>query len=180
VGLGYQETEVRKPAATSKWTIAKDGTLWRRVVPSPVPQAIVGSDVIETLVISGAIVNCAGGGGIPVTRDVDGRLRGVEAVNEKDLATEVIAWEIHVDVMLLLTDVAGVVSEYATPEQRLILDATERELRAIRFSAGSMGPKVEAAYRFVKVTGRRAAIGSPDDALGLLAATSGISVVANR
>jgi carbamate kinase len=177
VGVGFEEVEARRLAETGRWTIAQDGDRWRRVVASPDPVAIVESSTIQALANDGAIVICAGGGGIPVRRSVDGHLSGVEAVIDKDLATALIARDFLADVMLILTDVPGIFCHYGTPEQRVIRLATAKELRAMTFSAGSMGPKVEAACRFVEATGQRAVIGMLDDAQGLLEGTSGTTVV---
>jgi carbamate kinase len=179
VGRGYAEGEAPSPAG-SEWTIKQDGLLWRRVVASPEPLEVVEIETIKELAASGTIVVCAGGGGIPVARGANGALRGVEAVIDKDLATAVIARGIDAHVMLLLTDVAAVLADYGTPSERPIRSATVNELRALNFPAGSMGPKVESACRFVEATGRRAAIGSFDDSLELLNGTAGTSVVASK
>lgn len=179
VGLGYEETEARRLAALNDWSIARDGERWRRVVASPDPRAVLGLASVEVLVREGVIVVCAGGGGIPVTRTPDGSYEGIEAVIDKDLATAVIARDLHADVMLILTDVEGVMRDYATPRQQLITKATPRELRARDFAAGSMGPKVDAACRFVEKTGMRAVIGLLDESLGLLDGSSGTTVIAN-
>jgi len=113
-----------------------------------------------------------------VVRDERGLLRGAEAVIDKDLATALLAWTIDADLMLLLTDVPGVLEGFRTPDERLIRSARVSELRAGSFASGSMGPKVEAACRFAESTGRRAAIGSLDDVIGLIEGTSGTSVLA--
>ena len=166
MGVGFEEVEARRLAETGRWTIAPDGDRWRRVVASPDPVAIVESSAIQ-----------AQANPPPVRRSVDGHLSGVEAVIDKDLATALIARDFLADVMLILTDVPGIFCDYGTPEQRVIRLATAKELRAMTFSAGSMGPKVEAACRFVEATGQRAVIGMLDDAQGLLAGTSGTTVV---
>ncbi|MGA7834407.1 MAG: carbamate kinase [Acidimicrobiales bacterium] len=179
VGLGYEEAEAHRLAELNHWAIAHDGARWRRVVASPEPLAVLGLMAVETLAKSGALVICAGGGGIPVVRSPDGRLSGVEAVIDKDLATAVVAQELHADVMLILTDVPGVMADFGTPEQSVISRVSAKELRDMSFSPGSMGPKVEAACRFVEGTGHRAVIGLLDDPLGLLEGSSGTTVVAH-
>ena len=179
VGRGYAADEAR-PTAGSGWTMRQDGQLWRRVVASPEPLEAVEVATIKELVASGTIVVCAGGGGIPVARDAMGNLRGVEAVIDKDLATAVIARDVTADAMLILTDVAAVLADYGTVNEHPIRTATVSELRALSFPAGSMGPKVEAACRFVESTGGRSAIGSFDDSLELLHGTAGTTVVASR
>jgi carbamate kinase len=147
------------------------------VVPSPAPCRIVEIDVIRLLCEQGVIVTCAGGGGIPVVEDRFGRRRGVEAVIEKDLASSLLADELDADGLVLLTDVDGVYDGWGTPAARRIARATPDELRSRPLPAGSMGPKVEAACRFVeRGPDRFAAIGSIDDALSLVAGRVGTTV----
>ena len=158
------------------WTIATDGDHHRRVVPSPEPLEIVELPAIKLLVDSGALVVCTGGGGIPVVKEDDGKLRGVEAVIDKDLAGELLARSLGADVFLMLTDVPAVQLEWGTPQARTIHRATPEELRAQSFPAGSMGPKIDAACRFVERTGGIAAIGALDDAVQILAGKAGTTI----
>jgi carbamate kinase len=176
VGRGYTEEEAQRVGA-GRWALRHDGVLWRRVVPSPEPQRVVEIDTIKRLMDDGTVVVCAGGGGIPVARNSSGHLEGVEAVIDKDLAAALIARDVGADSLLLLTDVASVMRDFATANQRPISRATVEELHALSFPAGSMGPKVEAACRFVKASGKSAAIGTFDDAPGLLAGTAGTTVI---
>jgi carbamate kinase len=176
VGRGYEEDEARRRAMAGQWTIRQDGPLWRRVVASPEPLEVVEHATIESLVHAGTIVVCVGGGGVPVVRDQQGKLLGVEAVIDKDLATSLLARLVDADVVLFLTDVGGVFEDYGRPSERLLRSTRVEELRAHSFAAGSMGPKVEAACRFVEATGRRASIGSLDDVAGLLEGSTGTSV----
>lgn len=142
------------------WRFRQDGESWRRVVASPEPREIVEIDPIGMLLDHGHIVICAGGGGIPVTRDSDGFWRDVEAVVDKDLAAAVLAEKLGADALLLLTDVPYVERDHGTPRARLIRHATVDELRGLTFEAGSMAPKVEGACRFVAAGGAVAGIGS--------------------
>jgi carbamate kinase len=178
VGPTYDEPTARALAAERGWTVAADGTSWRRVVPSPEPSAIVEAAVIRRLVDAGVLVICAGGGGVPVWRDADGTLAGVEAVIDKDLTAALLAETLGADALLLLTDVAAVETDYGTAGSRPIGTATAAEMRSYGFPDGSMGPKVEAACRFVERTGGFAAIGSLTDAAGLLAGSAGTRIVA--
>jgi len=145
-------------------------------VPSPQPQRIVETRVIRSLLYSGAVVVCAGGGGIPVIRGEDGQLSGVEAVVDKDLATEVLAEALDADAMLLLTDVPAVVRGFGGPNPEPISRSTPAALRRENFAAGSMGPKVEAVCRFVEMTGDTAAIGALEDAAVILSGKAGTVV----
>jgi carbamate kinase len=173
VGPVYEEKQARDLAAERGWAVARDGEAWRRVVPSPEPLELMELPLIRLLVDSGALVVCAGGGGIPVVADPSGALRGVEAVVDKDLTAALLAEAVNADALLLLTDVDAVIDGYGTPSARPIRRATPAELRARSFPAGSMGPKVEAACRFVEATGKVAAIGRLDAAAALLRREAG-------
>jgi carbamate kinase len=173
VGPVYDEPTARQLADEHKWAVAADGKYWRRVVPSPRPERIVETRVIRLLLRSGAVVVCGGGGGVPVIRDEDGRLRGIEAVVDKDHATAVLAEALEADALLLLTDVPAILRNFGQPSEEPIHRATPAALRREKFPAGSMGPKVEAACRFVELTGDLAAIGSLTDAPAILAGQAG-------
>jgi carbamate kinase len=177
IGPVYTEEQARVAARDRGWSVARDGEHWRRVVPSPEPLRIVELPAIRMLVDAGAIVVCAGGGGIPVTTDGAGALRGVEAVIDKDLAAELLARGVGADFLLLLTDVDAVQMRFGTPEAEPLERTTPDELRSLDFPAGSMGPKVEAACRFVEATGTAAGIGCLEDAAQILAGEAGTTVV---
>ncbi|TMM36718.1 MAG: carbamate kinase [Actinobacteria bacterium] len=176
VGPVYDEPTAHRLANERGWRVAPDGPYWRRVVPSPMPQRIVETRVVRLLLTSGAVVVCAGGGGVPVIRNESGQLQGVEAVVDKDLATAVLAESLEADALLLLTDVPAVLRGYGTPQAEPISRATPAALRQERFPAGSMGPKVDAVCRFVEVTGDLAAIGALADATLILAGKAGTVV----
>jgi carbamate kinase len=173
VGPEYSDEDGHRTAALRGWQLALDGTSWRRVVASPEPLALVELPTIRTLVSSGAIVICAGGGGIPVVRGDDGLLRGAEAVVDKDLTTALLARDLDADALLILTDVPNVELGFATTAARPIGRTTAKAIRAEVFPPGSMGPKVEAACRFVEATGKAAMIGSLDEVGDLLRGTRG-------
>ena len=177
VGPVYDKATAVRLAADHGWDVREDGQSWRRVVPSPAPAELVELDTIRLLMGHGVTVVCVGGGGIPVVDDGSGRLRGVEAVVDKDLAAAVLAQAVGADALLLLTDVDAVIDGYGTPHARPIRRATAAELRARSFPAGSMGPKVEAACRFVEATDGIAAIGRLDHASALLDGTAGTTIV---
>ena len=176
VGEVYDEQEAHELAAARGWTIRPDGDKWRRVVGSPRPQRVVETRLIRLLLESGAIVVCAGGGGVPVIRNEQGRLEGVEAVVDKDLTTAVLAEALDADLLLVLTDVAHVERDFGTPQAEPILRATPMALRREEFAAGSMGPKVDAVCRFVELTGNAAAIGRLEDAEAILRGEAGTIV----
>ncbi|WP_438295529.1 carbamate kinase [Streptomyces sp. HUAS TT7] len=176
VGPVYAREEAERLAAERGWTIRQDGPHWRRVVPSPDPQRVVETRLIRLLLTSGAVAVCAGGGGVPVIRDEEGQLAGVEAVVDKDLTAALLAEALDADALLLLTDVPQVVRGYGTAQAEPIGHTTPARLRAEHFPSGSMGPKAEAACRFVELTGGTAAIGALDDAQALLDGTAGTIV----
>jgi carbamate kinase len=159
IGPVYDEQEARRLAGERGWKVAPDGPYFRRVVPSPEPRAIVELETIERLVSSGVVVVCAGGGGIPVLAD-GRRLRGVEAVIDKDLTAALLAEKLKADRLIMLTDVPYVERDWGSPTAQAITFATPAELRRLNFSAGSMGPKVEAACRFAEQAGGEAVVGS--------------------
>ncbi|MCB1033386.1 MAG: carbamate kinase [Acidobacteria bacterium] len=157
------------------WEVAEDtGRGWRRVVPSPEPLAIVEGDVIARLVDSGALVICAGGGGVPVVRETDGDLSAVGGVVDKDLASAVLATGIGARELYVLTGVAKVALDYGKPSEtlldRMTVSQARSYLRQGQFPRGSMGPKVDAACRFVEQGGERALI---TDIYSLLPALDG-------
>lgn len=137
---------------------------WRRVVASPEPLEVLEGTAIRALLDAGMLVVAGGGGGIPVVREADGSLRGVEAVVDKDLSAVLLAREVRADALVVATDVEHVMIGYGTPDERPLTTTTPRELRALaaegHFAAGSMGPKVEAACRFVEGGGALAVITS--------------------
>ncbi|WP_331768030.1 carbamate kinase [Embleya sp. NBC_00896] len=176
VGPVYTEDEAKRLVAERGWTVKPDGAHWRRVVPSPKPARVVETRLIRQLLNSGAVAVCAGGGGVPVVRNELGQLTGVEAVVDKDLTAALLAEALDADALLLLTDVSRVMRGFGTPEAREIANATPTQLRAEDFPAGSMGPKVDAACRFVETTGDMAAIGALDQAEEILRGNAGTIV----
>jgi carbamate kinase len=181
VGPMYDQLTARRLAAEHGWTIAPDGSGWRRVVPSPQPLEIVEASSVRSLADMGAIVIASGGGGIPVSRTRSGALVGVEAVVDKDLAAVVLAVSVDADALLLLTDVPaahiGWGGRDAIPIRRLTLEGARAGVRDGTFATGSMGPKVAAAAEFVRETGGFAAIGALDDAVGVLEGRVGTRLV---
>jgi carbamate kinase len=181
IGPVYDKAEADRLAAEKGWTFKPDGESFRRVVPSPAPKRIFEIEAIRLLLEQGAVVICAGGGGVP-TRYTDEdvpagkRLVGVEAVIDKDLASALLAIDLEADVLAIVTDVDATYANWGTPEQKPIRRADPATLRAQGFAEGSMGPKVLAACEFVEKTGKRAVIGSMADTPALLAGTAGTSV----
>ena len=179
VGPVYDEAAADRLAAEKGWVFKEDGDEWRRVVPSPEPKRIFEIRPIRWLLEKEVVVICAGGGGVPTMYDPDKDrvLVGVEAVIDKDLAGELLAREVDADLFVMATDVDGVYADWGTTEQRRLERVTPGELGASEFAAGSMGPKVKAAARFVEATGKRAAIGSLEQIEAIVNGDAGTQVV---
>jgi carbamate kinase len=179
VGPVYDRAEADGVAAEKGWVFKQDGDRWRRVVPSPEPKRIFEIRPIRWLLDKDVVVICAGGGGVPTMYEPGGgwTLVGVEAVIDKDLASELLAREVEAELFVMATDVDGVYADWGTPDQRRLERATPEELRRSEFAAGSMGPKVDAALRFVEATGKRSAIGSLDQIEQIVEGTAGTQVV---
>jgi carbamate kinase len=180
IGPLYTRAEAKRLAAERGWAIAPDGDAYRRVVPSPEPRRIIELPTIRLLVESGAVVICAGGGGIPIMISTDGSIRGVEAVIDKDLAAALLATELEADGLLLLTDVDAVYSDWGSPAAKPLRHVTPAQLRNYTFAPGSMAPKVEAACRFVEATGGFAGIGQLEDGTKILAGKAGTIIGTNQ
>ena len=153
---------------------------WRRLVASPQPVELLDGLSLRLVLDAGAIVVANGGGGIPTVRGADGRLRGVEAVIDKDLSGVLLAQHIDADAFVILTDVPGVAVGHGTAQERWLGSISPAELRALHeageFAPGSMAPKVEAVTRFVEQGGQRAAIGELADPLGVVEGRTGTQV----
>jgi carbamate kinase len=178
VGPIYDDAAAAALAEQKSWIFKRDGDHLRRVVPSPAPKRIFEIRPIRWLLEHGTVVICAGGGGIPTTwlPGHERVLGGVEAVIDKDFASELLAREVEADLFIMATDVDGVYDGWGTADQRRLDRLTPDELRDRNFAAGSMGPKVEAAVRFVEATGRPAAIGSLKDIEQIVDGRAGTTV----
>ena len=185
VGPFYTEDVAKKLAAERGWVVKKvrptgDKT-WRRVVPSPTPLGIAESKAIRTMVDAGMIVIASGGGGIPVYRNKEGQLEGVDAVIDKDRAGAKLAEEVGSNILLILTDVEYAMMNYGKPTQtpirKMSVSEARKRLTEGHFGAGSMGPKVEAALGFVERGGERAIITSLEKAVDALEGKTGTHIV---
>jgi len=181
IGPIYNAEEAAKLEKEKGWVFKPDGESLRRVVPSPQPKRIFEIAAITTLLERGAVVICAGGGGIP-TRYADDpvpagkRLVGVEAVIDKDLASALLAIDLEANLLVIVTDVDAAYADWGTPQQRPIRRATPEALAEGGFAEGSMGPKIRAACQFVEQTGGKAVIGSIHDTARLVSGEAGTVV----
>ena len=178
IGPVYAKADADRLAAEKGWVVKPDGDKWRRVVASPEPKRVFELRPIKWLLERHTVVIAAGGGGIPAAYapGAERKLAGIECVIDKDLATELLARELNADLYVMLTDADAVYEGWGTPAQRAIRRASPDALSAMSFAAGSMGPKVEAACRFARATGKRAAIGELSQLSAILAGTAGTTV----
>lgn len=172
IGPVYDKAQADMLVAEKGWTVKADGQYFRRVVPSPQPKQIVESDAITALIQRDHLVICNGGGGVPVVEKADG-YHGIEAVIDKDLSAALLARQIEADALLILTDADAVYLDWGTPTQRPISHITPQELDAMKFDAGSMGPKVAACSKFVAQCHCIAGIGALEDGPAILAGEKG-------
>lgn len=175
IGPVYARDEAEARAKAACWTIAQDGDKWRRVVPSPMPREIPDIPVLQLLLDRDVIVICTGGGGIPVLRQRDGSMTGIEAVIDKDAASALLAQQLGADALLLLTDVDAVYRDFGTQTEAPIATLTPDEARALELPPGSMGPKMKAAADFAD-KGGLAGIGRLDQAVEILERRAGTCV----
>lgn len=179
IGPFYTEEEAAEKSFETR-AVSSGKRPYRRVVPSPEPLEVIEVEEIGRLIDRGNLVICAGGGGIPVIRE-DG-LRGVEAVIDKDLTTQLLATELDADRFVLLTDVEYAYENFGTPNQRPIREVTPDELRRHleneEFGEGSMQPKVDACLRFIDEGGTLAAITEPESLKDALAGNAGTRLIA--
>ena len=180
VGPFYSEAEAKALESEKGYDVREDaGRGWRRVVPSPDPIEINEKVAIRQLVDARAIVIASGGGGIPVIRE-DGKLKGVDAVIDKDLAGERLAVDVDASIFMVLTDVDSVRINYNTPEEQALSTITIDQAKQYHadghFAKGSMEPKVRAAVRFVEAGGEKAIITSLGQAVAALEGNAGTTI----
>jgi carbamate kinase len=177
IGPVYAKDEAERLAKEKGWSIAPDGDKFRRVVASPRPKRIFEIRPVKWLLEKGTVVVCAGGGGIPTMYDDSGKkLSGVEAVIDKDLCSALLAQQLEADLLVIATDVDAAYIDWGKPTQKAIAQAHPDELERLGFAAGSMGPKVQAAMEFARLTGKDAVIGSLENIVAITEGKSGTRV----
>jgi carbamate kinase len=182
IGSFMQEDEALVNKKEFGWQVAEDaGRGFRRVVPSPIPKEIIELDVIGLLVKKGYIVIAVGGGGIPVIRNEQGDIEGVEAVIDKDLGSSLLARHLGADTFIISTSIDAVYLNFRKENQKSINRATLSEIKRYlaegHFKPGSMKPKIEAIIQFLEGGGKKAIITSPENLLKAVKGEAGTTIV---
>lgn len=180
IGPVYNANEARDMTARYGWQMKADGKVFRRVVPSPKPKAIIELETIKGLINDEQLLLiCGGGGGVPVCETADGTIKGIEAVVDKDHLGALLASSTDSEGLIILTDVEAVETAYQKDNSKKIKRATPKQLSQFQFAAGSMGPKIEAACAFVNNGGGFAAIGALCDVESIIKGEKGTHIVAD-
>lgn len=182
IGSHMSEAFAKTHAAEHGWHVREEGERgWRRVVASPRPRSIVDIGAIEALIDSNHIVVACGGGGIPVFRDENGDLQGLEAVIDKDLASSLLAHELSAEFLVITTEVEKVAVNFGTPKEEWIDRMTVAEARAHKadgqFPEGSMGPKIDAIVEFIEAGGDVGIVTNPQNLGRAMAGETGTWVL---
>ncbi|RME97690.1 MAG: carbamate kinase [Chloroflexi bacterium] len=186
IGRFMDEETARRRAAEHGWNIVEDaGRGWRRVVPSPKPARIIEQDVIKQLIDLGIVVIAVGGGGVPVVADVEGNLRGVAAVIDKDFASALLASNIGADAFIISTGVEKVALNFGKPNQRWLDHLTVAQAKQYlaegkHFAKGSMAPKIQACINFLENGGKRAIITNPENIERAVAGETGTHITSDE
>lgn len=182
IGPFYTAEVAQEHQGKHGWELVEDaGRGWRRVVASPEPLEIIEEEAIRLWLDQGVVVVAAGGGGIPVVRDEDDNLVGVEAVIDKDLTSSLLARNLGAETMIMSTAVDKVALHFGTPEQRdidrMTVPEAQRYVEAGHFAPGSMRPKIEAAIRFLEHGGQEVIITQPHLLEAAIAGDTGTHIV---
>ena len=184
IGYFYSKEEAKSLEAEFGWTMVEDaGRGWRQVVASPEPKHICDISLVDALASRGTIVIAGGGGGIPVVRDAGGIRRGIEAVIDKDLTSQHMANVLGIEHMMILTSVSQAALHFGTERAQRLGTVPVSQMKRYQveghFADGSMGPKVEAAIRFIERGGKRAIIAHLEESLPALMGKAGTHIVAD-
>jgi len=180
IGPYYRGEEAEILREEKGWTLVEQVGGYRRVVPSPRPKRVIEKNVIQRLALEDVVVIAAGGGGVPVVETTEGTLRGIDAVIDKDLTTSVLATEIGAESIIILTDVDRVYLNFGKSGQQGLHAANLPEIKRFyaegHFPPGSMGPKIEAAIRFLEAGGKCVVITLPEQMGEALAGRAGTTI----
>lgn len=184
IGSFMSESEAKDKADQEGWAVVEDaGRGWRRVVASPKPVDIIEKAAIKALIDAGIIVVGVGGGGIPVIRDQNGDIEGVEAVIDKDFGSSLLATMIGADLFVISTAVEKVAINFNKPDQKWLEKLTLAEAKEYaasgQFAKGSMLPKIEAIIQFLENGGKKALITNPENISRALNGETGTWIINN-
>ncbi len=185
IGVFYSKDDSGKLIEERGWEFIEDaGRGYRRVVASPIPLEIVEVDIFHEILERGFVCIGGGGGGIPVIREKNGTLTGVEAVIDKDRTSALLASKLGIDQLVILTSVEGAYLNFKSPKPQLIKQITankmDTHIQRGEFAEGSMKPKVEAAIEFIKKGGKKAIITSLNDLVPAIQGTAGTHITAEK
>jgi carbamate kinase len=185
IGPFFSEEEAGKINQELGWLMKEDsGRGWRHVVPSPKPRHICDISLIQALAQRGNVVIAGGGGGIPIIRGPKGVRHGIEAVIDKDFTSALMANVLGLDTLMILTSISKVAINYGKPDQRDLDSVTLDEIIELdkegHFAVGSMGPKIQAAVRFLEGGGQRVVIGHLEEAMEALSGKTGTHIIRNE
>jgi carbamate kinase len=183
IGSFMDEAEAFRRRDAEGWDIKEDaGRGWRRVVASPQPMKIIELDVIKSLLDAGIATIAVGGGGIPVVKNAEGKLEGIAAVIDKDLASALLATQVDADLLLISTAVEQVALNFGTPSEKWMDQMTLAEVKqyldeGVHFAEGSMAPKMRAVVQFLEAGGKEALITDPKNLERAMAGETGTRIV---
>jgi carbamate kinase len=182
IGSFMEQDEAQQRREKEGWDVVEDaGRGWRRVVPSPLPKAVIELEAVKELIRKGFVVVTVGGGGIPVVEDDEGDLQGVAAVIDKDFASALLANSINADLLLISTAVEKVYLNFGKPDQaaidRMTVAQAKQYIQQGHFAKGSMLPKIEAIVRFLEAGGKEALITDPGNIERALRGETGTWIV---
>ena len=182
IGSFMDQSEAQRRQEQESWDVVEDsGRGWRRVVPSPIPVAVVELEAVKELIAKGVVVITVGGGGIPVIKNKDGKLEGIAAVIDKDFASSLLAQQIGADLLLISTAVEKVFLNFGKPDQttidRMTVAEAKQYIQEGHFAPGSMLPKVQAIIRFLEAGGQEALITDPPNIKRALQGETGTWIV---
>ncbi len=185
IGPFYEKDDASQIGEEMGWVMQEDaGRGWRHVVPSPKPKHVCDISLVQVLARRGTVVIAGGGGGIPVVRGPKGVRRGVEAVIDKDLTSAHMANILGIELLMILTSVPKIAINFGTPHQTELDRVTMRELKVFHaeghFPSGSMGPKVDAALRFLEGGGERVIVSHLNEVMPALNGETGTHIIAEE
>lgn len=181
IGPFYSKKVAERKRLEHGWSIIEDAARgYRRVVASPLPKEIVELKAIKDCLDHNIVVIAVGGGGIPVVME-HGRVRGIEAVIDKDRASALLASRLGINHFVISTEVPQVYINFNRPGQKALREMTLAEARQYlvekQFTEGSMKPKIEAALKFLISGGKLVTITDPEHLVRAFEGKAGTRII---